>query len=186
MLNQIAAIHDGGGAAGGATSYESIATANGNGSSGTITFSSIPTDYKHLQVRFIGKDTYASGAGPSNMSIRLNSDSTEANYRYHYLRGNGASATASSGNSNAFLASVSTTTDNADIFGVGVIDILDYGSTSKNTTIRILGGLEYNGSGVVQLYSMLWNNTAAVSSLTLFNATGWTTETQFALYGIKG
>ena len=186
MLNQIAAIHGTGTPPVAPTSYESIATANGNGSSGTITFSSIPSTFKHLQVRYLGKDTYASGAGPSNMNIRLNSDSTEANYYYHYLRGNGASASASAGNTNAFLASVSTTTDNADIFGAGVIDILDYGSTSKNTTIRILGGLEYNGSGVVQLYSMLWNNTAAVTSVTLFNATGWTTETQFALYGIKG
>jgi hypothetical protein len=166
--------------------YESIATANGDGSSGLITFSSIPSDFKHLQLRFIGKDTYSGGAGPSNMQIRMNSDSTEANYYYHYLRGNGSTASASAGNSPSFLASVSTSSDNADIFGVGVIDILDYGNTSKNTTTRILGGLDYNGSGVVQLVSILWNNTAAVNSVTLYNATGWTTETQFALYGIKG
>jgi hypothetical protein len=166
--------------------YESIATANGDGSSGLITFSSIPSIFKHLQLRFIGKDTYSGGAGPSNMQIRMNSDSTEANYYYHYLRGNGSTASASAGNSPSFLASVSTSSDNADIFGVGVIDILDYGNTSKNTTTRILGGLDYNGSGVVQLVSILWNNTAAVNSVTLYNATGWTTETQFALYGIKG
>jgi hypothetical protein len=186
MLNVISGIFSEGAPPVSPTSYESIATANGNGSSGLITFSSIPSTFKHLQLRFIGKDTYSGGAGPSNMQIRMNSDSTEANYYYHYLRGNGSTASASAGNSPSFLASVSTSSDNADIFGVGVIDILDYANTLKNTTTRILGGLDYNGSGVVQLVSILWNNTAAVNSVTLYNATGWTTETQFALYGIKG
>jgi len=33
------------------TSYESIASATGTGSSNTITLSSIPSTYKHLQLR---------------------------------------------------------------------------------------------------------------------------------------
>ena len=37
------------------SSFESIATVSGTGSSGTITFSSIPATYKHLQIRYIGK-----------------------------------------------------------------------------------------------------------------------------------
>jgi len=186
LLNVISGLLSGGAAPIAATSYESIATGSGNGSSGNITFSSIPSTFKHLQIRFIAKDTYSGSAGPSNMRLQFNSDSTEANYYYHYLRGNGSSASASAGNSNAFNGSITDSYDDANLMGVGVIDILDYASTSKYKTVRILNGVDYNGSGNVQLYSMLWNNTGAISTLNFYNATGWATKTQFALYGIKG
>ena len=187
LLNNLVALLGTAGGGAGAGAYESIATANGDGSSGLITFSSIPSDFKHLQLRFIGKDTYSGGAGPSNMQIRMNSDSTEANYYYHYLRGNGSTASASAGNSPSFLASVSTSSDNADIFGVGVIDILDYGNTSKNKVIRALSGGDANGSGLIVLYSGSRNLTDAITSITIFptGAGDFREHSSFALYGVK-
>ncbi len=85
-------IASSGGAAASTSSYESIASATGTGSSGVITFSSIPATYKHLQIRGIAKDTYA-GTFELPTRVRFNSD-TGNNYTQHNLQGNGASATA--------------------------------------------------------------------------------------------
>jgi hypothetical protein len=166
-------------------SYESIATFSG-ASATSITFSSIPSTYKHLQLRFIGKSNYAAGAGPDNWNLRFNSDATTTNYYRHTLRGNGASVDTPTANDNVVVSAISDSFDNASTMGVGVIDILDYGNTNKYKTVRILSGIDYNGSGYVQLESMLWSNTAAISTITCYQSSNWNTKTQFALYGIKG
>jgi hypothetical protein len=71
------------------------------------------------------------------------------------------------------------------------MDIFDYTSTSKNTTSRHVWGFDNNGSGRVGIASMLWRNTAAVTSIRLDSTTQGGTSlfaqySSFALYGIKG
>jgi hypothetical protein len=78
----------------------------------------------------------------------------------------------------------------ANAFGAGVWDILDYTSTNKYKTIRVLGGLDTNQAPESELRfgSGLWLNTAAVTSLTFLAQSGsanFTQYTTFALYGIK-
>jgi hypothetical protein len=75
-----------------------------------------------------------------------------------------------------------------NVFGAGVTDILDYTNTSKNTTVRALGGADANGSGSIDLTSAAWLNTNAVTSITLTtnNGSTFTAGSSFALYGIKG
>ncbi|NBR25500.1 MAG: hypothetical protein EBU08_17335, partial [Micrococcales bacterium] len=75
-------------------SYESIATATGTGSSGTITFSSIPSTYKSLQLRFNVRSTTFG----SSLSLRYNSDSG-SNYAQHTLYANEATITATGSSS---------------------------------------------------------------------------------------
>ena len=69
-----------------------------------------------------------------------------------------------------------------------VTDILDYTDTNKLTTVRTLGGYDVNGAGQFGLFSNLWNNTAAVSTITLriVGGTNFAQYSEFALYGIKG
>jgi hypothetical protein len=166
-------------------SYESIATATASGLSTTLTFTSIPSTYQHLQLRFIGKSGYALGAGPDNWNLSFNSDTTGTNYYRHTLRGNGSSVDTPTGNDNVVVSSISDTFDNASLYGVGVIDILDYANVNKYTTSRILSGIDYNGSGFVQLESMLWKNTAAITTITCTQNSNWALGSTFALYGIK-
>jgi hypothetical protein len=167
--------------------YESIATVVGTGSSGTITFSSIPSTYTHLQIRYIGRVTNSDTA--DNIFMQFNSD-TGSNYAWHYLLGDGSSVAASGATSQTRILSgrVSAATAGTDVMGVGVIDILDYANTNKNKTTRVLTGQDRNGGGVVTLHSGLWMNTGAVSTITITNGsvTNFTTSSQFALYGIKG
>ena len=163
--------------------YDSIATANGTGSSAVLTFSSIPATYTHLQIRFNGLSS-----SNATLTVRYNSD-TGSNYGVHYMLGNGASPSAGAETTQTLmtlygsvpLAAASSQT------GTSIIDILDYANTNKYKTLRSLSGYDSNGSGFVGLTSGLWISTSAITSITLTaNAGNWTTTTTAALYGIKG
>ena len=169
-----------------ASSYESIATATGTGSSGTITFSSIPSTFKHLQIRGIMR-TDEAGATTTNCYITVNGV-TGTSYAYHILRGNGSTAIASGGASTGFTFPGNATgaAATASVMGVLIADVLDYGSTTKNKTLRYFTGFDNNGSGEVYISSGLYNSTSAISSIEIkTSSNNWTTATTFALYGIK-
>lgn len=187
MLNNQAALL-GGGAPPAVGDFESIASATGTGSSGVITFSSIPSTYTHLQIRGIMRNTNGT-TNEETCLITMNSDAG-SNYATHRLVGNGSTAYAQAYTSGTAIAPYLNPSANllASSYGAIVVDVLDYASTSKNKTIRLLGGTDYNGSGNVALVSGVWlNNTTAISSITLTSGAGsWTTDSKFALYGIKG
>jgi len=157
----------------------------GSGGSSTITFSSIPSTYKHLQIRAIA------GSANSNISsflINVNSDSG-ANYAWHYVYGDGSTAAAGASSSANFMRVINLLgTGLANAFSAEIIDVLDYASTSKNKTFRMLGGGDRNGSGGVHLQSGVWLNTNAITSITFTPSDSFNFQqyTQFALYGIKG
>jgi len=190
-MSLILGILDSGGAAASTSSYESIASATGTGSNSTITFSSIPATYKHLQIRAIVKNNIAD-TSISSGGMEINADSTNSNYAYHELAGDGSTASASgTANSRPVYGRVPQA-NYTNIMGVTIIDIHDYASTTKNKTIRIFDGCDTNSAnGFVELRSGLWMNTNTITSLT-FYAHSWsssyyfTTATTFALYGIKG
>lgn len=180
MLNSIVGLLDAGIPAS-TNSYESIQTVTvGAGGQTSISFTAIPSTYKHLQIRYIARATTGSVA---NFTMTLNSD-TGANYSRHGLYGDGASAAALGGaNESSMLAGVVSST--ASTFSVGVIDVLDYQNTNKYKTVRDLNGVDWNGSGYAVLYSGSWRNTNAVTSVEL-NFTTFAQYSSFALYGIKG
>lgn len=177
-----------GGAAAAAPAFESIASASGTGSSGTITFSSIPSTYQHLQIRGIAD---SSGAGTQqDLLVRINGV-TSSSYSNHSVRGNGSTVSVDGNASQTYAYFFDVITGNsvgASTLGAFILDLHDYASTSNTKTLRLLGGFDNNGSGYAALSSCLFNNTAAVSSISLIAGGGgnWETNTQFALYGIKG
>lgn len=168
------------------TSFESIATATGTGASGTITFSSIPATFKHLQIRAIVRGTAAFNTG--ELYINFNSD-TSASYARHFLTGSGSAASASglASQTKIYGGTMTSASAAANIVGTSVIDIIDYASTSKNKTTKSFSGEDRNGAGNIYLFSGLWASTAAISTITLTtDSTNFTTSSIFALYGIKG
>lgn len=168
------------------TAFESIATATGTGSSGTITFSSIPSTYQHLQIRWISRTTRATNAD----SFQLTFNGASSTYADHYLSGDGSVTDAFGSASTSYITLPGATTAAnraADIMAVGVLDIHDYGSTTKAKTVRSNHGIDANGSGAIYLSSGLWTTTSAITSITIAVASGsFTTSSTFALYGIKG
>lgn len=152
----------------------------------SVTFSSIPQTYKHLQIRSICK---TSTGGPA-LVIQFNSD-TGSNYKSHYLEGNGATAYAGvPGTITYGYCGYSTpATANANMFGATIIDIHDYANTTKYKTTRSLSGYDTNNTvdGYMDMFSNLWLNTSAISTITLtLQGSGFTTGSTFALYGMVG
>lgn len=172
-------------------SYESIATLTGTGSNTSVTFSSIPSTYKHLQVRAIARGN-SGGNTNDTFNIRLNSD-TGTNYSQHLLQGNGSTVVATGGasvNYLRFMVNTSGDSSAANIMGTAIFDLIDYADTSKYKTSRSFYGVDQNTAGVnfVGLASGVWMSTSAVNSITVYNPFSDTmsASTTFALYGIKG
>jgi len=190
MLNNLATILDAGVPIS-LTSYESISTTTvGSGGTSTISFTSIPSTYKHLQIRGIARAS-AADSSDHNIVAALNSDTTFTNYRTHVLDGDGGSAASGAAQVSGFYASAGLTLGNsstASTFSATVFDILDYTDTNKNTTTRALNGFDRNGAGFVRFASSLWMNTAAITRIDLSLRTGgnFVEYSSFALYGIKG
>ena len=178
----IGVIASSGGAAAAAGSYESISTVTvGAGGSSSISFSSIPNTYQHLQIRYFAQST----SGESIPLMRFNSD-TGSNYAWHQLYGDGSSAGSSGGTSSTSIFA-NNYPATANVFGGTVLDILDYANTSKYKTSRALGGYDINGGGQALLRSGLWMSTSAITTITFTPTSGnFAQYSSFALYGIKG
>jgi len=170
-------------------SYESIATVTvGAGGSSSISFSSIPSTYKHLQIRANAKTNRSDNQDV--VTIRYNGD-TGANYAYHILGGNGTSAFADAGTSTAtpWAAIIAGNVSTTNMFGGMISDVLDYSSTSKYKTTRTLSGTDQNSSaGRLYFDSTLWQSTSAITSISLVPVYGssFMEYSSFALYGIRG
>jgi hypothetical protein len=168
--------------------YDSLATVMLSTTTTTVTFSGIPVGYKHLQLRFLTR-TNASGS-VSWQSMRFN-DST-SNYNNHILQGSGSAALSAYENLGDRINFGETAGNGAGsgIFGTQIIDILDYASTNKAKTIRVLEGYELNGSGGILLRSGLWHATPTpITSITVgpqnFGGVAYLTNSTFALYGVR-
>ena len=158
----------------------------------SVTFSSIPSTYKHLQIRSLSRNENAS-IGNANLLVRFNSDSG-ANYTRHYLRGNGSAATTtgSSSQTSVIVQDGDLAYNTSSLFrAVSIIDIHDYASTTKYKTVRSFAGQDVNSgtAGVaVALSSALWLDTTAITSITITSSTGsnLSAGSTFALYGMVG
>jgi hypothetical protein len=165
----------------------------GSAGASTVTFSSIPADYTHLQIRGILRNTAAT-ASSLDLFMNFNGD-TGTNYRaYKQVGGDGSSAfAAASGTSTAALDKIANAYflndgNTASVYSAWVCDILDYRNTNKYKVTRSLNGQDLNGSGSIRLFSGLWQSTSAITSivLTVEGGNNFKQYTQFALYGIKG
>jgi hypothetical protein len=178
--------------------FESIATVSvDSGGAASVTFSSIPATYSHLQIRMLNK-TVATSGDYHSPRITMNSDSGN-NYTLHSFRG--YSTTIDVGNvtsASALYGGVGTSPSSnpayANMFGISIVDILDYANTNKNKTIKALAGYDANaalsgpGAGHVSFNSGVWLNTSAITSINIFADPGsnFKQYSSFALYGIKG
>lgn len=153
----------------------------------SVTFSSIPSTYTHLQLRWIGKTDRPETDDVT--LVQFNSD-TGSNYSWHWLRGNGTVAAAgATSNASSIAIQYGATGDSgaSNIFAGAVIDILEYKNTNMYKTIRSSQGLDLNGSGWIYLTSGNWRNTNAITSITLDQQYGsnFKQYSRFSLYGIS-
>jgi hypothetical protein len=180
------------------SSFDSIQTVTvGAGGQSTISFTSIPQTYKHLQVRVIARNSGTVSADSNDLSWRCNSD-TGSNYARHRLFGTGSATGSSAAVSQSYASSelgiIPSNLYSAGVYAAAIIDVFDYANTSKYKTFRLLGGIDGNtGSTNSRLVfnSNLWQSTVAISQLDFFIGTPTSGDnflqySQIALYGIKG
>ena len=169
-----------------ASDYELISTTVLAGTAVSVTFSSLgdySATYKHLQVRVA-----TTNDGANNAGMRINGD-TGSNYAWHHLVGTGSAVASSAETSQTSMAFFYI---GAVTVGVGVIDLLDAYSTTKNKTVRTLQGQAGASAGAlrVALGSGLFMSTSAISSVTILanrgSATNFSAGSRFSIYGIKG
>jgi hypothetical protein len=175
-------------------SYESIATVTvGSGGQANVEFTSIPSTYKHLQIRFIAQ-TNRGTFGTDNILIRVGNGSidTGSNYSSHGRVGDGASVTTYGIANTSQFGAQGSASGASNIYAAGIMDVLEYANTNTNKTARILSGVDHNGliasyGGQIIFSSGQWRNTTAVTTIQFRPefGSGFTEHSQFALYGMK-
>jgi hypothetical protein len=161
---------------------EAIETVYLEADAASVTFSSIPATYEHLQLRCSLRDAVMGAR--SSTDLQFNSD-TGSNYTLHRIHAYGSSKTAAGWASQTKLYAPNATgkdASSADYSGV-VVDILDYANTNKNTSCQFRSYV----AGVPDVFfeSGLWDDTSAVSTITLTGSSVITRGSQYTLYGIK-
>ena len=169
------------------TITNSSATAGSNVSN-TISFTNIPSTYKHLRIQCIMKDTWsASGFGEAYMYF--NNVVTGNPYAHHWTSISGTTSTSSyltSRNDGIFFGVEPRNQDN-NAFGTATVEIYDYANTNKAKIIKGVAGAEWGANANVQILSGMSNNTAAINSIQIGpNGYGFQYRSTFALYGMKG
>lgn len=172
--------------------FDSLGSATVTSATSTITFSSIPSTYSHLQIRGIARNT--SATTQTTVLVRLNGDANPASYRpRHLMTADGSAVQAYADGSGSYtglmIGTVFGGNNTANHFGPNILDFIDYTNTNKVTTAKGAGGTEVNGTTVSYVYvaSGLWLNTAIVTSISLTNFDGanFAVNTTFSLYGVK-
>jgi hypothetical protein len=169
-------------------SFESIATNTLSSGSTTVTFSSIPSTYKHLQVRIYAKKT--TGSGIADFIASFNGD-TGANYtRSWTFTFDGAGPYTSRGlnNTGFSMGYLPSETGVANLYGSYLLDIVDYANTNKFKTVQYLNGAEKTagGNSVVLHGTTSWLSTSAINSITFTCSDSIVSGSSFALYGVRG
>jgi len=160
--------------------YDAIASTNGTGSSGTITFNNISGSYTDLIVMC----NYIADTDQNSILVRFNND-TASNYSITNLSGF-ANPPTSGRTTNAtsiqtmFASGSSTSSPNPTI-----IQVMNYSNATRNkTTLMRINGTRSAGFEVIASVG-LWRKTEAITRIDIIAASGvMTTTSNFTLYGI--
>lgn len=177
------------GASAAVPAFELISTQVLTGTTASISFASIPATYKHLQLRIVTRNDRSAG-NVTGVRLRFNGVSTSS-YSRHILQGfgGGVFSGASTSQTQIELDSSPTTALASGIFDAQVVDILDYASTSKNTTIRSLSGkhIDITNNNTIGLISGAYLSTDAITSIGIdLFSNSFVAGSRFSLYGVKG
>lgn len=175
----------GAGGGGLANDYVRLETTILGTAAASVTFSNLNnySQYRHLQIRYVAKNTGFS----ADFGLRLNGV-TGSTYASHFLFSDGGSVTSGSVTSvdrirmPQGLVSSSAT----NVFAAGVIDFLDFNSSSKTKTVRMMYGYLSTFGRLYFRSGFDSNSTAALTSITLLaDANNIEVGSRFSLYGIK-
>jgi hypothetical protein len=172
-----------------AGSYESIQTISLTGNQQTITFTSIPQTYKHLEIRCISRDTYPNTYPGIYATFNGNGSGT---FNYIYGDGNGGAGTVG-GSVSSYTGNSVGNDQSAGQYMPMIARIPDYTNTSRVKMMNLVHAHSRNDGGsnnsAVAFWSWSSGSTAAVTEI-LFGEGDPNFKlmpgSHWALYGIKG
>jgi len=159
-----------------------------NSLTASVSFSSIPSNYKHLQVR--GFVRCALGAAEVNNNLSLTINDATSGYSFHTIGNTTAStalsSTATTGAATIVAARIVGGTNNSNYFSPFIMDFPDAFSSIKNKTFLASSANLVTDARVIHYRSGLYASTSPINKLT-FGVTGnFTTNSKISLYGIRG
>jgi len=161
--------------------YDPIATQTVSGSStGTVTFSSIPSTYTDL---VIVCNLGLSSA--SRLYVRFNGSSA-TDYSDTWITGEGA--TAYSGRdttSNAITVGGAWNGLSTTLTATAIISVMNYANTTTNKTVLCRLANQKASGGSVDANVGLWRQTSAITSIGVVGGANFLANSTFTLYGIK-
>ena len=158
-------------------------------SAASVTFSSIPSTYTDLVLRYSHRDSGA-GTFSGSVYVRLNGDtSSSTSYSATRIDGNGATASSSRYNGLSFWATSDGqgSTSTANTFSNVELYIPNYTSTT-NKPAGVFAVNETNATtAYVMARAFLYSTSSAITSIDLTRSTGdnFVSGSTFYLYGIK-
>lgn len=166
--------------------YALISSTSLSASATSITFSSIPSTYRHLELVFFGA---FSGAGDEQLGIQVNGNTSTAVYRTKQLYSSGDNS--QSGNSYAHIGRVSSPSSTTGIYlnvaTPASVIFFNYNDTTYHK-IALANSMYLRSDLYPQQVStgIQYNSTSAITSVTILPRTnGFSTNSYAALYGIK-
>lgn len=167
--------------------FESIETVSISSNTLTVTFTSIPQTYKHLQIRISSRCTRA--AETANLNINFGNDYNNRYYNSEIIAdGTTASSSSSTLGSTMNIGRSPGTLTNSSLFIPNIIDIYDYTNTNNKKSARGMFGYDSNTVGNISVRYGLYNQVGAITRIDLTSASSssFVSGSVFALYGIKG
>lgn len=173
-----AANGTGGGGGGGISLIQEIVAAGGETS---VTFSSIPSTFRHLDLYYFARGDLS--ANDVRFNMRLNGDASNSyNYRQHFNTGQ----VAANNQPQAFTAQVAAANVPANRFDGGKYEFPYYAETVGMKSGSSFGANQ-EGANLRQMTSVwVWQNTAAINQIELIlSGGGLVAGSKFSLYGVS-
>lgn len=170
------------------TTYTLIASNTLGSAAANVTFSSIPSTYTDLALRWSVR-TDAGTTYLMTMRFEFNGD-TGTNYSSISVYGDGVSAQSNQPNNATFMAAMASmngTNTTTNTFASGEIYLPSY-TASQNKSFSLFGASETSNTVEVRIAGLasLWRNTAAINQIKLTpSANNFASGSTFYLYGIK-
>lgn len=175
-----------------ANTYELIdSTTVGSSGASSIIFTnigSIPNTFTDLLIKISAR---VDQSGAPNVCLRFNSD-TGSNYKYKTAFGDGTSpgsySEVDTGNTFINLGYGNNSSHTSNTFGNLEVVIPNYTDSKYKLTTSESVQENNNATAYMMITCGYWNNTNAITSITLFNQNSgykWTEHTTASLYGIK-
>ncbi len=178
---------------------EAIATTYLEADAASVTFSSIPATYEHLQLRASIRST-DSGASLSgyNGGLKCRINGQTAGYWTKTMQGgdyNGAGSVSAgtwAGGTDDYMTLGYAPTADVDgaVYGSVIFNLFDYANTNKNSTFQNYSGYglgDPSGEGMSANFisNLLASYTSAIDTILLYGNNNFVRGSEFSLYGIQ-